>query len=207
MRVCFSGLRFWGELWILRRAVNDKLWSHCPRVLLNVLLCECVFPPTLAAPGSGGGAVFDGVTATPSCPFPLLGVEPASELGCLRNLHVEGVWVVPRHLWESRGVARASHGKSTCKSEVEFQPGCRYFPAFDVLFSHLYNRWEVEKGWVEWSLLFLCLCGMVHGVTVVDTFSNTAWAISLLGQARLSMNCRVQVQRAEQSHTQFSFFR
>ena len=98
------------------------------------------FPTHLSSPGERGGAVFDGVTATPSCPFPLLGVEPASELGCLRNLHVEGVWVVPRHLWESRGVARASHGKSTCKSEVEFQPGCRYFPAFDVLFSHLYNR-------------------------------------------------------------------
>lgn len=92
-------------------------------------------PYILAGPGA---CVFDGVTATPSCPFPLWMQSLLQGLG-LGCVIVEGSGLSPATS-KSRRVARASRGKSAYRREVEFWPGRRYFPAFDVLFTHLYEH-------------------------------------------------------------------
>lgn len=160
---------FWAEV-LMKTGFSKGLWTRCIVKALFLGVAKYAMVPmcfsTRLTPQQLLGAVFDGVTATSSCPFLHLDEEPASgsRIGMSLRMkpHCWGFCVVPRYLWKSRGVAWASHGKSTYRREVEFWPGCRYFPVFDVLFTHVYNRWAVEKGWVEWSLLFLCSCGKVR---------------------------------------------
>ena len=148
--LCLSGLRFKGKLWILRRAVTSNLWSPCSWVLLSVLSSKCVFPPTSHI-SSSGDAVSDKVTATPSWSFPHLGVEPASELGCPReSLGCRGPGCPQTPL----GVTESVMESPLAERRWNFGLGAGTFLHLMCGSFILDNRWEVEKSWVEWSLLF-----------------------------------------------------
>ena len=197
--LCLSGLRFRGKLWI-RKAVTSNLWSPCSWVLLSVLSSECVFSPTLHL-SSCGGAVWWGNS------YSLLVLPPPGGRTCfragvpLRNLRLQGSRLSP----DPSGSHWASHGKSTCRKEVEFWPGRRYFPAFDVWLTHL--RQPLRGGERLSRVIFAFPVPVWDGARCHSgcrCLSDTAQAVSLLGQAKLSMSCK---SRELNSHTQFSFFR
>lgn len=162
--LCLSGLRFRGKLWI-RRAVTSNLWSPCSWVLLRANVFS--HPPRALV---AAGVLSDGVTATPFWSFPHLGVEPASELGCpWETLGCRG----PACPQTPLGVTEPVMESPLAERRWNFGLGAGTFLHLMCGSLILDNRWEVEKGWVEWSLLFLCLCGTVPGVTVVAAVSST----------------------------------
>lgn len=161
-------------------------------MLLSVLSSKCVFPLTSHI-SSSGGAVSDEVTATPSWSFPHLGGRTCFRAGVpLRKLRLQGSRLSP----DPSGSHRASHGKSTCRKEVEFWPGRRYFPAFDVWLTHLRQplRGGEKLGRVIFAFSCACVgrCPVSRRLTLSHRhcLTHTARAVSLLGQAKLSMICK-----------------
>lgn len=174
MCISFSGRRFWWELWIFKRAVHNEFLNHCSWMLL-ICRCGSVFSHSSHSLAPVGYVWWGNSHSLILLPL----VQPGSK-DCFKP-HGWGYLGCPQIPLEVTWNSTSQSWKVHSQRGVEFWLGCRYFPAWDVLFTHLYNREVVEKGWVEWPLLFLYLFGKIHWChSGWHCLTNTAWVMGLL---------------------------